>query len=151
MKLSEKHNVTVDGSAGRAGPVRVLEQIEPREVMRFFEELSSKHRCSRQEKDATDFIADFAETRGLKFHRDDLQNIIVKKPGTPGYEAAPTVILHGHIDMVCKIDEGVTHDFATDGVKLKVDSDFIRAEGTTLACGADIANSISTSNGRIRS
>ena len=115
--------------------MRVLEHIEPREVMAFFEELSGRHRCSQHEKDATDYIADFAEQRGLVFHRDALQNIIVKKPGTPGYENAPTVILHGHLDMVCKIDDGVSHDFATQGVTLLVDGDRIRAAGTTL--GAD--------------
>ena len=115
--------------------MRVLEHIEPREVMYFFEELSGRHRCSQHEKDATDYIAAFAEERGLEFHRDELQNIIVKKPGTPGYESAPTVILHGHIDMVCKIDDGVKHDFAREGVTLKVDGNFIRADGTTL--GAD--------------
>ena len=115
--------------------MRVLEHIEPREVMYFFEELSRRHRCSRHEKQATDYIADFAKQRGLEYHRDELQNIIVKKPGTSGYETAPTVILHGHIDMVCKLDDGVTHDFATEGVKLRVDGDFVRANGTTL--GAD--------------
>ena len=115
--------------------MRVLDDIEPREVMFFFEELSKRHRCSRHEKDATDFIADFAAERGLTHHRDALQNIIVKKPGTPGYEQAPTVILHGHIDMVCKIEPGVKHDFSTHGVHLIVDGDRIRAEGTTL--GAD--------------
>ena len=115
--------------------MRVLQNIEPKEVMYFFEELSARHRCSQQEKQATDWIASFAEARGLTYHRDALQNIIVKKPGTKGYENAPTVILHGHIDMVCKLEDGVTHDFAKDGVKLKVDGKFIRAEGTTL--GAD--------------
>ena len=114
--------------------MRVLENIEPREVMYFFEELSGKYRGSRNEKQATDYVADFAEKRGLEYHRDAIDNIIVKKPGTSGYENAPTVILHGHLDMVCKADEGVIHDF-TKGVKLKVDGDFIRAEGTTL--GAD--------------
>lgn len=113
----------------------VLENIEPREVMHFFEELSGRHRCSQHEKDATDYIAAFAEARGLSYDRDSLDNIIVKKPGTPGYESAPTVILHGHIDMVCKLDEGVAHDFAKDGVTLRVDGDRIRAAGTTL--GAD--------------
>ena len=103
--------------------------------MHFFEELSGRHRCSQHEKDATDYIAAFAEARALAYHRDSLDNIIVKKPGTPGYESAPTVILHGHIDMVCKLDEGVTHDFAKDGVTLRVDGDRIRAAGTTL--GAD--------------
>ena len=115
--------------------MRVLENIEPREVMFFFEELSKRHRCSRQEKDATDFIADFAAKRGLVHHRDELQNIIVKKPGTAGYEHAPAVVLHGHIDMVCKIEPGVSHDFSTQGVALIVDGDRIRARGTTL--GAD--------------
>jgi dipeptidase D len=113
----------------------ILQNIEPREVMHFFEELSGRHRCSQHEKDATDYIAAFAGARGLTYHRDSLDNIIVKKPGTPGYESAPTVILHGHIDMVCKLDEGVTHDFAKDGVKLVVDGERIRAAGTTL--GAD--------------
>lgn len=115
--------------------MRLLEDVEPREVMYFFEELSRRHRCSRQEKNATDYLADFARQAQLEYHRDELQNIIIKKAGTAGYESAPTVILHGHIDMVCKIDEGVTHDFAADGVKLVVDGDFIRADGTTL--GAD--------------
>ncbi len=115
--------------------MRVLEHIEPKRVMYFFEELSARHRCSQHEKQATDWIADFAQERGLTFHRDALQNIIVKKPGSKGYEKAPTVILHGHIDMVCKLEPGVTHDFAEQGVKLKVDGNFVRAEGTTL--GAD--------------
>ncbi|WP_090525610.1 beta-Ala-His dipeptidase [Paracoccus isoporae] len=117
------------------GSARLLENIEPREVMFFFEELSARHRCSQHEKDAADYVADFATARGLEYHRDDLDNMIVKKPGTPGYEQSPTVILHGHIDMICKLDEGVSHNFATDGVKLKVDGDRIRAAGTTL--GAD--------------
>ena len=115
--------------------MRVLENIEPREVMFFFEQLSQRHRCSRHEKDATDYIADFAATRGLVHHRDALQNIIVKKPGTPGYETAPAVVLHGHLDMVCKIEPGIAHDFSTQGVTLVVDGDRIRAKGTTL--GAD--------------
>ena len=115
--------------------MRVLEEVEPRDVLFFFEELSRRHRCSRHEKHAADYLEEFALQHGLEHHRDELQNTVIKKPGTPGYEAAPTVILHGHIDMVCKVDEGVTHDFATDGVRLVVDGDYIRADGTTL--GAD--------------
>jgi dipeptidase D len=121
--------------ADREDDVGLLANIEPKRVMYFFEELSARHRCSQHEKQATDWVAEFAETRGLTYHRDALQNIIVKKPGTPGYEKAPTVILHGHLDMVCKLDDGVSHDFATQGVRLKLDGNFIRAEGTTL--GAD--------------
>ena len=114
--------------------MRVLEHIEPRDVMHFFEDLSGRHRASRHEKDAADYVAQFADRRGLKYHRDQLDNIIVKKPGTTGYEHAPTVILHGHLDMVCKADEGLAHDFSK-GVNLVVDGNYIRAKGTTL--GAD--------------
>ena len=115
--------------------MRVLEDVEPREVLFFFEELSRRHRCSRHEKHAADYLEEFAREHGLEHHRDALQNTVIKKRGTPGYENAPVVILHGHIDMVCKVDEGRTHDFATDGVRLVVDGDYIRADGTTL--GAD--------------
>ena len=123
-----------EGRVDHAPSSGVLAKVEPREVMGFFEALSARHRCSRHEKDVADYVADFAAARKLVCHRDKLQNIIVKKPGTPGYENAPTVILHGHLDMVCKTDEGVSHDF-TKGVTLKLDGDRIRAEGTTL--GAD--------------
>ncbi|MGH3089978.1 MAG: beta-Ala-His dipeptidase [Rubrobacteraceae bacterium] len=114
---------------------KVLEGLEPKEVMRFFEELSGRHRCSRHEKQASDWVAAFAEERGLEYHQDDLDSIIVKKPGSPGYEDAPTVILHGHIDMVCKTDDGVEHDFSDGGVELEVEGEFVKAKGTTL--GAD--------------
>ena len=130
--------------------MRVLENIEPRKVMAFFEDLSGKHRCSQHEKAATDYIAAFAEARGLTYHRDALDNIIVKKPGTKGYETAPTVILLGHIDMVCKLDEGVTHDFAKDGVKLRVDGDRIRATGTTLSLTPSFAKSCVTPSSNLQ-
>ena len=121
--------------------MRLLENIEPKRVMYFFEELSARHRCSQHEKQATDWIAELAESHGLQYHRDALQNIIVKKPGTPGYEKAPTVILHGHIDMVCKLADGIIHDFATEGVKRKLEGNFIHAQGITLGAdnGLDIA------------
>lgn len=114
---------------------RVLQGLEPKEVLYFFEELSGRHRCSRHEKQASDWVASFAEERGLEYHQDDMDSIIVKKPGSPGYENAPTVILHGHIDMVCKTDDGVEHDFSSGGVDLEVEGEFVKAKGTTL--GAD--------------
>lgn len=112
-----------------------LKGIEPAEVMYYFERLSEIPRGSRNEKQVSDYVADFARERGLEYHQDDMYNILVKKPGTPGYEDAPTVILHGHLDMVCKKDDGVEHDFLNEGVKLKVEGDFVEAEGTSL--GAD--------------
>jgi dipeptidase D len=79
------------GKGERVEKTRVLQRIEPEEVMYFFEELSHYNRCSRQEKPVSDYVARFAEERGLWYHQDDLHSIIVKKPGSPGYEDTPPV------------------------------------------------------------
>lgn len=113
----------------------ILKGLQPSEVFYFFEQLSNIPRGSQNEKQASDYVANFAKERNLEYHQDELSNILVKKPGTAGYENAPSVILHGHLDMVCKKNEGVEHDFLKDGIKLKIDGDFIKADGTTL--GAD--------------
>src|SRR5690606_30175675 len=71
--------------------------------------------------------------------QDDSLNVIIKKPGTPGYENSLTVILQGHMDMVCEKEESCSHDFSKDPIKLKVEGDFITAEGTTLGADNGIA------------
>lgn len=112
-----------------------LEQLEPKEVFNHFAALSAIPRGSQNEKHVSDYIVRFARARGLEARQDKMYNVLVKKPGTPGYENAPALILHGHMDMVCEKDPGVEHDFAKDGIKLVIDGDYIRADGTSL--GAD--------------
>lgn len=113
----------------------VLENLEPREVLQYFEILSDIPRGSCNEKQAADWVVDFATKRGLEAVQDERHCVLVRKPGQGGLEDAPPLILHGHLDMVCEKSEGVVIDFETEPIKLVVDGDFIKADGTSL--GAD--------------
>ncbi|RAP73614.1 aminoacyl-histidine dipeptidase [Paenibacillus montanisoli] len=104
-------------------------------VLRFFEELSAIPRGSGNEKEASDFIVRFAEARNCTAIQDERYNVIVKKPASPGYEQAPTVIFQGHLDMVCEKNKSTAHDFTKDPIRFKLDGDMIYAQDTTL--GAD--------------
>ena len=113
----------------------VLKALQPRKVFEYFEIISSIPRESGNEKAISDYMVNFANELGLEVHQDEAYNIYIKKPATEGYENTPTVILQGHMDMVCEKNKDTEHDFNTEGLKLYVDGDWIGAEGTTL--GAD--------------
>ena len=113
----------------------VLADLEPRVIMDFFDILTQIPRGSENEKGVSDWVVQFAKDRGLEYHQDELWSVLVRKPGSPGYEDAPTVILHGHLDMVCAKDDGVEFDFLTQGLNLLRDGDYVTADGTSL--GAD--------------
>ena len=74
--------------------------LEPREIFQYFETLASIPRGSGNERQAADWVVEFARARGLEASRDDLNCVLVKKPGQLGLEDAPALILHGHLDMV---------------------------------------------------
>lgn len=109
-----------------------LENLEPKNVFRFFEELTKIPHGSGNMDAVSTWATEFARDRGLKFRRDSLGNVVVRKPASPGYEDHPPVILQGHLDMVCVSDPGVEHDFQKDPLKLVLDGDWLRADGTTL-------------------
>lgn len=121
---------------------RILEDIAPKELFRFFEELSEIPRGSGKEEKVTDYLIAFARRRGLKWHRDEVFNVLIKKPGTIGYEKHPPLILQAHSDMVCEKNEGTIHDFEKDPIKLQIDGDILTADGTTL--GADDGVGVAT-------
>lgn len=114
---------------------RILENLKPEKVFYYFEEISNIPRGSGNEKAISDYMVAFAKSLNLEVKQDEVNNIYIKKPATPGYENAPTVILQGHLDMVCEKNKDTVHDFSKEGIKLVVEGDFIRADGTTL--GAD--------------
>ena len=118
---------------------RVLEGLEPKRVFYYFEEISKIPRCSYNEEKISDYLANFGRELGLETIQDKYLNVIIKKPATKGYENSPTVILQGHMDMVCEKDEGLDHDFTKDPIKLKVEGDYIKAHGTTLGADNGIA------------
>ena len=110
----------------------VLENCEPKRVFHYFEEICKIPHGSRNTKQISDFLVEFAKDHGFRYVQDELNNVVIYKPGTSGYENSPTVIIQGHMDMVCEKRPDVDHDFTKDGLKLKVEGDYLTAEGTTL-------------------
>jgi len=119
--------------------MRILEKLQPERVFYNFEELSRIPRCSGNEKKVSDYLVDFAKKHNLDVIQDEALNIIIKKSGTAGYENAPTVVLQGHIDMVCEKRSDVEHNFCLDPIALRVEGDYIMATGTTLGADNGIA------------
>ncbi len=114
---------------------RVLENVEPKAVLSYFEDLTEIPRCSGEEKQVTDYLIAFAEKHQLEWFRDDHYNMLIKKKASPGHEDRPTIILQGHSDIVCEKNNDTEHDFTKDPINVTIDGDKITAKGTTL--GAD--------------
>jgi len=119
--------------------MRVLEQLEPSRVLRYFEDLCAIPHGSGHTKAISDYCVRFAKDHGLSCRQDGANNVIIVKEAAPGYESAPTVILQGHLDMVCEKIPGCTIDMEKEGLCLTVDGDLVRAEGTTLGSDDGIA------------
>ena len=119
--------------------MRVLEGLKPEKVFYYFEEISKIPRCSGNEKQISDYLYNLAKTKGWEVIQDEHLNIIIKKPAAKGYENAPTVMLQGHMDMVCEKNEGIEHDFENDPIKLSIKDGYIYADNTTLGADNGIA------------
>lgn len=117
----------------------VLSQLEPRSVFSFFEIICSIPHPSGQEGRLADYLVSFAQERGLTYHRDGLNNVILIKDASPGYEQEAPVILQGHLDMVCEQEPGRNIDFSTQGLELVVEDGYVSARGTTLGGDDGIA------------
>jgi len=117
----------------------VLENLEPQPVLKHFEAISSIPRCSGNEQAISDYLVEFAKENGLKVYQDEVLNVYIRKNASPGYENMSPVILQGHMDMVCEKNGAVIHDFSKDPLKLKVEEDYLTAEGTTLGADDGIA------------
>lgn len=113
--------------------------LKPDKVFYFFEEISKIPRGSFNEKGISDYLAAFAEERNLSYVQDEFNNIIMRKPASKGYENSDTVILQGHMDMVCEKEPESNHNFEKDPLTLIVEGDFLRADKTTLGADNGIA------------
>ena len=120
----------------------ILEELEPVEVFHYFEELSRIPRGTFNTKAVSDYCVSFAAERGLEVIQDELNNVIIKKPGTEGYEESEPVIIQGHLDMVCEKTENSDHDFTKDPLDLYVEDGFVKARDTTLGADDGIAVAI---------
>jgi dipeptidase D len=113
----------------------ILSALQPQPFFTHFEAISQIPRGSGNEKAVSDHVLAFARNLGYEAVQDELHNVIIYKPASPGCENRPAVILQGHLDMVNEKNAGTEHDFTKDPLRLYVDGDFVKARGTTL--GAD--------------
>ncbi|NLT58362.1 MAG: aminoacyl-histidine dipeptidase [Clostridiales bacterium] len=114
-----------------------LSHLEPKEPLRYFEDICRIPHGSGNEKAVSEYLIQFAKDHGLAFLTDELYNVVIKKPGQHGGETAEPLAMQGHTDMVCEKNNDVDHDFVTDAIDYYVDGDKLKAKGTTL--GADNA------------
>ncbi|MBO9732498.1 MAG: aminoacyl-histidine dipeptidase [Chitinophaga sp.] len=112
-----------------------LKDLSPQPLWQHFAALNAVPRASKKEAAVIDFMLHFGKSLGLETSRDAVGNVVIKKPATPGMEHRKTVILQSHLDMVHQKNSDVNFDFATQGIDMYVDGDWVKARGTTL--GAD--------------
>jgi dipeptidase D len=112
-----------------------IRNLEPKALWNHFADLNAVPRPSKKEERVIQFMVDFGNSLGLETMKDAIQNVIIKKPATPGMENRTTLILQSHIDMVHQKNADTVFDFDQQGIEMVVDGDWVRANGTTL--GAD--------------
>ena len=116
-----------------------LKDLNAFEAFKYFKEMNEIPRGSGNEKAISDWLVNFAKEHNLQVIQDEALNVIIKKPGTKGYEKAPITILQGHMDMVCEKSIGTVHDLEKDPIAFIVEGDNLRADGTTLGADNGIA------------
>lgn len=112
-----------------------ITDLKPALIWQCFDEITKVPRPTHHLDKMKEFLVDWANRHNIEVHTDEVGNVMMRKPATPGHENAPTVILQGHQDMVAEKRPEVKHDFMNDPIITVVDGDWVRAEGTTL--GAD--------------
>ena len=117
----------------------MLENLEPKSVFSFFEEIDQIPRGSGNTQKISDYLAEFAKKRNLFYIQDTLGNVIIKKDGTAGMEEKEPVIIQGHMDMVAVKELDCEKDMETEGLDLAVQGDYVYAKGTSLGADDGIA------------
>ena len=116
-----------------------FENLQPKEVFHFFEEICSIPHGSGNLQKISNYLVKFAMERNLEFIQDGELNVIIKAPASPGYEDREPVILQGHMDMVAVKEDSSDINMLTDGLRVKTDGEYVWAEGTSLGGDDGIA------------
>ncbi len=116
-----------------------LAGLEPAAVFGYFEEICAIPHGSRNTKQISDYLVNFAEEHGLRYIQDEVNNVILFADGTCGMEDHEPVILQGHMDMVCEKDADCPIDMAAEGLDVTHDDSVVFAKGTTLGADNGIA------------
>ena len=112
-----------------------IKNIEPKAVWKNFAALNAVPRPSKKEEKVIQFMVDFGKNLNLKTMVDNVGNVIICKPASAGMENRKTLVMQGHLDMVHQKNSDTIFDFDTEGIKMFIDGDWVKADGTTL--GAD--------------
>jgi dipeptidase D len=110
-------------------------ELEPKRVWEYFEKISAIPRPSGSEGAIAKYMVSVGREHGLETATDEVGNVVIRVPATPGRESAPVTVLQGHLDMVCEKHSHVMHNFDKDPLKLRVEGNLVKATDTTL--GAD--------------
>ena len=112
-----------------------VRSLEPKELWNNFADLNAVPRGSKKEESVIQFMVDFGKKLNLETIVDPVGNVIIKKPAFKGMEKRKTVVMQGHLDMVHQKNSDTVFDFDTEGIKMKIEGDWVKAEGTHF--GAD--------------
>lgn len=112
-----------------------ITDLEPKLLWQCFDEITKVPRPTHHLDKMREFLVDWATRHDIPVRTDEVGNVMMSKPATPGHENAPTIILQGHQDMVAEKNADKEHDFLNDPITTIVDGEWVRADGTTL--GAD--------------
>jgi len=119
-----------------------IRNLEPKRLWNNFADLNAVPRASKKEEQVIEFMKNFGNNLGLETFEDDVRNVIIRKPATPGMENRKGIVIQSHLDMVHQKNNDTDFDFATQGIEMYVDGDWVRANGTTL--GADNGLGVAT-------
>ncbi len=112
-----------------------IRQLQPPDLWNHFADLNAIPRASKKEQRVIEFVRQFGQQLGLETQVDEVGNVIIRKPATPGMENRLPVVMQSHLDMVWQKNADTDFDFETQGIDMFVDDDWVKARGTTL--GAD--------------
>lgn len=113
----------------------ILKDLKPEVVWSIFEEICQVPRPSKKEDKIIEYLLNWAEKHNIEAKRDEIGNIVMKKPATEGKENVQSVVMQSHMDMVCEKNNDVDFNFDTDAIVPRIDGEWVKATGTTL--GAD--------------
>ncbi len=110
-------------------------------ILSIFKEITRIPRESGHEEKIVEYLVNFAKEHGLEYKTDNVNNVVITRPASKGYEDRSTIVLQGHTDMVCEKNAGVEHDFAKDPIRYVIEDGWMIAKDTTLGadCGIGVA------------
>lgn len=110
-------------------------------ILSIFKEITRIPRESGHEEKIVEYLVNFAKEHGFEYKTDDVNNVVITRPASKGYEDRSTIVLQGHTDMVCEKNAGVEHDFAKDPIRYVIEDGWMIAKDTTLGadCGIGVA------------